>query len=147
MKIGLDIGRVRVGVAVSDPSARMALPSETLERAGGKAEKRVLELIIEHGADELVVGLPLGDTGQVTEQCEDIERFCHRIARRSPVKIVMVDEYASSADAEELTAAYGRRREGKKGMIDAVAASIILQAYLDGNVKGLAFKGSVSPQV
>lgn len=128
--LALDVGTVRVGTALS--SGILAQPHQTFERAQGVAEKEILSLIAERQIEILVVGLPLGDNGERTRQCDDVERFVRRLTRRAKVSIVFVDEYASSATAAERLRESGRGRKSvASGTLDAGAAAVILQDYLD----------------
>jgi putative Holliday junction resolvase len=131
--IGLDVGEVRVGVSVSNPERTLALPVGIFERAKGEAERAIINLLESQGVSTLIVGLPLSDDGGENEQCEKTRRFCRRIERRCEVSIEFIDEFLSSVEAKQ------RLKESsikevvarKKGIIDAVAATILLQAYLD----------------
>ena len=137
--IGLDVGDARVGIALGDDTVRTASPFKTVSRGNGAAEREILELIQSQAAQKLVVGLPLSEDGAANAQCEKVKAFCRRIERRSSVKIHYVDEYLSSVEAEEklkdsrprLKKTQKIRSKYEKGLIDAVAASIILQSFLD----------------
>jgi putative Holliday junction resolvase len=131
--IGLDVGEVRVGVSVSNPERTLAVPVGVFERAKGAAERQIIELVERDGVQTLVVGLPLSDDGQENEQCEKVRRFCRRIERRCSVSIEFIDEYLTSVEARQRLKQTGKKETvaRKKGIIDAVAATILLQAYLD----------------
>ena len=138
MILGLDIGDSRVGVASCEDSSGIATPLITLERANGAAEKELLRLIAVHSVKVLVAGLPLSEDGTRSPQCESVEKFCRRISKRVAVEVRFIDEYSSTAEAEERfrESRVGRSRkksaqERHKGVIDALAAAIILQSYLD----------------
>ena len=126
--IGLDVGDVRVGVAVY--KAGIILPKDTYLRAQGEAERKILELIAEISPAQIVVGMPYGDNGERTEQSEKTERFCQRLRRRTMVPVTTIDEYGSSGAAHDLLA-HKPARTRKGGMIDAQSASIILQSFID----------------
>lgn len=138
MILGLDIGDSRVGVASSEDNSGVATPLVTLERANGVAEKELLRLIAAHSIKTLVAGLPLSEDGKRSPQCESVEKFCRRIMKRASVEVLYLDEYGSTSEAEER---FRESREGRsrkksaeerhKGVIDALAAAIILQSYLD----------------
>ena len=132
--LGLDVGDVRVGVALSDLSALIASPFATYDRAQGRAEKAILELCQNRNVSIIVVGLPLNDDNSKNEQCLKVENFCRRLLKRVALEIHYVDEYASSVDAEERLAVSRGRKNGRgraKGELDAAAAAIILQTFLD----------------
>ena len=129
--LGLDVGDVRVGVALSDPSALIASPLDTFLRAKGHAEQEVIKLINARAIKTVVVGLPLDEAGNSTKQGEKIKNFCRRLQKRVSVEIVFVDEYCSSIEAESHIKLYKKRKQQGKGVIDQISASIILQSYLD----------------
>ena len=131
--IGLDVGTKRVGIAISDPQCRYALPQKTVLRARGAAEAEILKLIAAHGVLLIVAGLPLGRDGSRNDQCLKVENFCRRLKKRANVEIAYVDEHLSSEDAKDKLRSAGRRQIAPEE-IDAVAASIILQGYLDEGV-------------
>jgi putative Holliday junction resolvase len=127
--IGIDVGTVRVGCAIADPTARIPFPVATWLRAAYEAEKNILGLIEERAASLLVVGLPLDDSGQRTDTCEMVEAFVRRIAKRSTIAIVYVDEAFSSLEAAEKLRQGARKAES----LDAYAACLILTRYFDLN--------------
>ncbi len=137
MHLSLDIGQARVGVALSDRDGRLARAYETFPRAQGRAESLILELLEEQKVGKIVIGLPLGEGGQYTEQCEDVARFARRLSRRTDLPLIFVDEYLSSERAKKRLDIQGSPTQEirKKGVIDAQAASIILQEFLDGIAK------------
>lgn len=130
--LGLDIGRARIGVSMSDPLGLIASPSDTYRRSKGAAEAAILRLIEEHSITTVVAGLALDEHGEETESSRDARGFCRRLARRAKVEIVFVDEYGSSIEAQDrLNSASGRKASLEKGVVDRCAASIVLQTYLD----------------
>ena len=125
--IGVDVGTVRVGVATADPTVRIPFPVGIWPRAQYEAEKNLLKLIDERKGTLLVVGLPLDEDGNRTKICENIEAFVRRLAKRTPIKIVYIDEAFSSVEAsEKLSQAASTARR-----VDAAAACLILQRYFD----------------
>lgn len=128
--LGIDVGTKRVGIAITDPDGRYALPHKTVLRAQGAAEAEILKLIASHRVHIVVVGLPLGRDGSKNDQCLKVQNFCRRLKKRVNVEIVYVDEHLSSEEAKEKLRSTGRRSVASEE-IDAVAASIILQCYLD----------------
>ena len=129
--IGLDVGDIRVGVAVSDPLSVIATAYGTYVRAKGEAERKILQLIQERSPRALVVGLPLSKEGKRTAQCERVERFVKRLERRAKVSIIYIDEYLSSEQAKEILRARGAGpRACEAGAVDSTAAALILQDFL-----------------
>jgi putative Holliday junction resolvase len=133
--LALDYGQRRIGVAVSDPTRTIAQPLPTLVRRRGRRPPyaRILETIEEWGVEEIVVGLPLLPSGDEGPMAEEVREFADGLARRSGLPVEFWDERLSSAHSErelarlELPAT--ARKE--KGRVDAMAAVIILQAYLN----------------
>lgn len=131
--VGIDVGTVRVGCAIADPQVRIPFPVGVWPRAQYQAEKSLLNLIQERGVTTIVVGLPLDRHGQRTEICQKIEDFVRRLAKRTPVKIVYVDEAFSSLEASEKLSQAASTSQG----VDAFAACLILDRYFELNPKDL----------
>jgi putative Holliday junction resolvase len=131
--IGLDVGEVRVGVSVSNPERTLAVPLGVFERARGVAEREVIKLVHRDAIELIVLGLPLSDDGSENPQCERIRNFGRRLQKRCDAEIQYSDEFLSSVEAKRRLREAGKKEEvaRKKGIIDAVAATILLQAYLD----------------
>lgn len=125
----------RIGLAVSDPTGTVATPLETLQRRAGKRpplatmEKLGRELSVEH----VVVGLPLDLQGEETEWCAEVRSVGERLADRLGVPVSFVDERMTSVRAERAVRSVGLRKQERerKERIDAAAAQLILQAWLD----------------
>lgn len=128
----LDVGDVRIGVAISR-SGVIAEPLATIERIGRSQTLNELQSIIEaNRITTLVVGIPLLEGGGEGEQAEKSRAFARSLQRRMPtVKITFQDERYTSAEAREIAGKRAAPGE-KKGLVDRIAAAIILQAFLDG---------------
>lgn len=133
--LGIDFGLKRVGLALSDPAGSMAFPRETIVRTTKDALfARLLEVIATEGVERIVVGMPTGMDGQVTETTRQVRNFIERLKRRTDVPVETTDERLTSFQAEDdLWAAGVNLRKGKKNKekIDQQAAVRLLQAYLD----------------
>ena len=133
--LGIDFGLKRVGLAVSDPTGTVATPLETIKRRGGKrAPVAKLERIgRELGVEHLVVGLPLSLKGHETDWCANVRRVGEDLANRLGIPVSFVDERMTSVRAERTVRSIGlkKRDREQKGRIDAAAAQLILQAWLD----------------
>ncbi|MBX7144272.1 MAG: Holliday junction resolvase RuvX [Oligoflexia bacterium] len=135
--LGLDVGDKRVGVALCDELEILASPFDTFDRAQGRAEQEILRLIAERRVVGLVVGIPLSEDGSSNEQCLKVENFCRRLKRRLNLDIFFVDEYASSLEAEAKLARSSKQKGTRaKAAIDAAAAAIILQEFLNKRRQG-----------
>ncbi len=121
---------------MSDPTGTIAQPLPTLKRRKGKRPpfKAITELADEHGVEALVMGLPLASSGEETAWTAEVRSVAEELGRRLEVPVHYVDERFTSARAEkalgELQLTRSKRRE--KGRVDAAAAVLILQAWLDG---------------
>ena len=126
--LALDVGDRRVGVALADSQIKIAVPYGYLERSD-KIIQQITELMLDHGIDTLVIGYPRNQSGEATKQTESVEQFAEELAEiEIDADLVFQDESLSSVEAERRL---GRVKD--KGEIDAEAASIILQDYLEQN--------------
>ena len=131
--IALDIGDKRVGVAVSDPFNTFALPAETYWRTkNADADAEALAKIArEKGAGRIVCGLPLNFDGSESVQTEKTKRFVEKLREKTDIEIVFEDERFTTMEAERVLISGGVRRENRKKAIDSIAASYILEGYLN----------------
>ena len=131
--IAFDIGDKRIGVAVSDPFNTFALPGETYVRTGNAAaDARALARMAEEmGAGRIVCGLPLNADGSDSAQTEKTRRFAALLAENTAIPVVFEDERFTTTEAERVLIAGGVRREKRKESIDSIAASYILEGYLN----------------
>lgn len=127
--IGLDVGEKRIGVAVADTGVRIAVPFMTIEVDGNEIAA-IHELVIRERADTIVVGYPRNQQGEATAQTKYVEQFTERL-NEGDAKIVFQDESLTSVIAEQRLAA--QKKPYTKGDIDAQAAAIILQDYVEAN--------------
>ena len=134
-KIGLDVGDVRIGVAVSDLMGLCANPRETYVRKKEDADADIayfVEYARREDADAFVVGLPRNMDGSEGPRAEITRAFGDALAERSGLPVIYVDERLTTVSAERLLIGADVRRDKRKKVIDKVAATIILQSYLDG---------------
>lgn len=125
--ISLDVGQKRIGVAVADVSIRIAVPFQTIE-VDGKELEAIAEVVIQEDADTIVVGYPRNQMGESTTQTSYVETFAKQLEDIAPT-IVFQDESLTSVLAEEQLKAH--KKPYTKADIDAAAAAIILQDYLE----------------
>ncbi len=133
VRIGVDVGTARIGVSRSDAHAMLATPVETVARAStGDADiRRILEIARDIDPIEIVVGLPLALSGRRTASTEDAAGFAARLAAASTLPVRLVDERLSTVSANSALRSSGKKQKGSRGVIDQVAAVIILQHALD----------------
>lgn len=130
VRLGVDVGRARVGIAVCDRDGLLATPVATLARAD--ADERAFRLLVdEHDPTEIVVGLPLSLGGGDTASTTDAREFAAAVAGWVGLPVRLVDERLSTVSAQRALHAAGRRTKGSRPVIDQVAAVIILQNALD----------------
>jgi len=129
--IGFDFGERRIGVAVGETGARIASPLGAIEESANDARFREIEkLVREWRPAGFVVGLPRHADDSEHAIARLAEKFARRLRARYHVPVMMVDETLTSATAEaQLRGA--RTRAGRKGDVDALAATLILQSFLD----------------
>ncbi len=130
--MGLDVGDKTIGVAVSDLMGLTAQGVKTVKRVGKKKDIEVLkEIIKEKQVNKIVSGLPKNMNGTLGPQGEKVIKFCEILEEETGIKIEYWDERLSTVAAERTLIQGNVRRENRKGVIDMVAAVIILQGYLD----------------
>jgi putative Holliday junction resolvase len=128
--VSLDVGEKRIGVAVGDSGVRIAVPFDTIEADGSEIE-RIKNVVIDEKADVVVVGYPRNQSGEATAQTAYVESFAKRLGDIAPA-IAFQDESLTSVMAEQRLQSY--KKPYSKGDIDALAAAIILQDYMEQNI-------------
>lgn len=130
--LGLDVGDRRIGVAVSDATGVLASPVSTLARVGPKKDPQaVAALVREHGAAAIVVGLPRNMDGTIGRQAEKVQAFADALKPVVRVPIHYWDERLTTVEAEQILIERDVSRQRRKGLVDQVAAVLILQGFLD----------------
>lgn len=134
VRLGIDVGAVRVGVARSDPSGVLATPVETVARdaARGTDLARIVDLVVEYCVVEVIVGLPCGLSGKDGDASAQARKYAVAIARRvRPVPVRVVDERLSTVTAERALREAGVKGRRRRPVVDQAAAVVILQSALD----------------
>lgn len=130
--LALDVGDKRIGVAVGEAEVRLASPLTTISRASEPEDvDAVLGLAAEQGAGTIVVGLPLSLSGRMGAQAKSVAHFAKVLASRASVPVETVDERYSTVQAERLLTEGGVKASRDRARVDAAAATVILQSYLD----------------
>jgi len=128
----LDIGDKRIGIAVSDPFNSYALPVETYHRKNLKTDlDKICWYIKEKMATALVCGLPVNFDGTPSIQTKKAEFFINKLKERLNVVIHTVDERCSTCEAEDTLIEQGKNRQERKQFVDSLAATTILQGFLN----------------
>lgn len=130
--MALDVGDVRIGVALSDPLGIIAQPHSVITAKSPQADaEAVKHLIDETGTKWLVVGVPLNKEGKPGPQAEKVLGFVKLLRQVLGIEIALQDERFTTAEAQRGLIAAGVRRQARKGLVDKIAAQRILQTYLD----------------
>jgi putative Holliday junction resolvase len=130
--IGVDYGKRRIGIAVSDSDADIAFPLETIEISGVKAAaRRIAVLCEEQGVSEIVVGLPLNMNGSEGQMAAEARTFGERLNQRGNCPVHMWDERLTTAGIEKTLIEADVSRRKRRQVRDKLAAQQILQGYLD----------------
>ena len=130
--LGLDVGDVRIGIAVSDETRLIATPHSVYTRVGWGPDVKHIQRIYAEARGALVVcGLPRNMDGSVGFQAEKVMAFAEQL-RKAGLPVVFQDERLSTVSAHQALIEGGMRRDSRKGTVDKVAAAVILQSYLDG---------------
>ena len=131
VRLGIDPGDARVGVARSDPTGFLATPVETLRRGKGDLA-RIARLVREDEAVEVVVGLPRSLSGGEGPAAAKVRAYAARLAERvAPVPVRLVDERLTTVSAEAMLRDRGRKGQQRRAVVDQAAAVMILQHALD----------------
>lgn len=149
VRLGVDVGKARVGVARSDPDGLLAVPVETVARTDAAAG-RIAALAVEHGAFEVLVGLPVSLAGNETSSTDDARAFARELATSTGLPIRLVDERLSTVSAHAALRDSGRSQRSSRRIVDQVAAVVLLQQAIDvekstGNPTGALLSDSQEP--
>jgi putative Holliday junction resolvase len=134
--LGLDLGDVRIGVAISDPDGRLAVPLGTVHTGAPTDLKAIAALVREHGVELVVVGLPLRMSGEVGSRAAHAERFAEALRAVLDAPVVLHDERLSTVEAERVLREAGAGGRERRRVVDRSAATVILQSYLDAHPRG-----------
>ena len=130
--LGLDVGDVRIGVAISDEIGFAAHPLCTITRKNRKTDLAVIcDLINTHQVDAVVIGLPLMLSGEIGIQAEKVQKFASRLKQEARIPIHLWDERLTTVEAEDILRDAGKPRKKQRQVIDQVAAVLILDEYLN----------------
>ena len=135
--IAIDIGTVRIGMAIADPDTNIAMPLTTIHiRHSDDPYREIADIIAQHGSTRIVVGWPLELDGSEGAAIKRTKGFLQRLKTVAPhIKIARQDERLSSVAAENALQAMQTTGSQKKNKVDAIAASLILQMFLDKKCK------------
>ena len=131
--IGLDVGDVRIGVAKCDPLGILATALEVIDRNVIDPIERIKEILSDEGTRKIVVGMPKSLDGTKNIQAEKVEKFISEMKEKiERIEVITVDERYTTTEAEHYLKNYSKKNgKERRKVVDMVAASIILQKYLD----------------
>lgn len=131
VRLGVDVGDVRIGIARSDPSGFLATPVETVARGAGDLA-RIRQIALDEGAFEVVVGLPRSLSGGEGPAAAKVRAYASRLAGAlDQVPVRLCDERLSTVTAETILRAQGKKGQKRRAVVDQAAAVVILQSALD----------------
>jgi putative Holliday junction resolvase len=130
--LAVDFGERRIGLAVSDPTGTIASPAGHILRRPGKRPPiaEIVRRAEELGARGLVIGLPLDETGEETPRAAEVRRIAAELERRTGLPVELLDERFTTAAALRAVREMGGSTKGRKGDVDALAATVLLQHAL-----------------
>lgn len=145
VRLGIDVGAARVGVARCDPDGMLAVPVETVPR-GESSVARIAALAVEYDAIEILVGLPVSLAGRDTASTTDARAFAAEVATASGRVVRLVDERLSTVSAHAALRGAGRSQRSSRRMVDQVAAVVFLQQAIDVEKSTGSPAGALLPQ-
>lgn len=131
--MGIDFGEARIGIAISDPEARIAMPLTTLQRVSDQqAIERIRQLAEQETVDRIVIGEPRNMDGSLGQAARRVQSFRRKLMAEIPLPCDLTDEVLTSVEARERLAEAGIDANRFPERIDQLAAQILLEQYLDG---------------
>ena len=145
MRLGIDPGSARIGVARSDPGGLLATPLATVPRGPGDLE-RLARLVLEHDAVEVIVGLPTSLSGRAGTAAAAARAFAQALAGRLvPIPVRLVDERFTTVLAHDALRQGGKDARARRQVVDQAAAALLLQSALDAERAGGRPPGEIVP--
>lgn len=135
--LGLDVGDKRIGVALSDPGGILASPLIIIERRDDVLDvKAIIDIVVQNEVGQIIIGLPRAMSGRVGQQAEKVQAFAALLCSDTQVPVDFRDERLTTVQAKRSMQVSGSRKT--RGRDDAVAATLILQSYLEERQEGIA---------
>lgn len=135
VRLGVDVGKARIGVARCDPDGMLAVPVETVARTDSALE-RLRDLAAEYSPIEWVVGLPFNLKGEETPSTADARAFAAALLEATQIPVRLVDERLTTVSAQAMLHSAGRNTKNSRAVIDQVAAVVLLQYTVDYERRG-----------
>src|SRR5207248_1868781 len=140
--LGLDFGRARIGVAISDELQLLAHPLETIQ-ANQQPAARIAEIVRERKIDHVVAGVPRRMNGQIGPAATEVLQFVEKLRAILPCPVITWDERLTTVAAQRALREAGKNTRETRGYIDQVAAQMILQSYLDRRAANVESKSDL----
>ncbi|MEA2101199.1 MAG: Holliday junction resolvase RuvX [Thermodesulfobacteriota bacterium] len=133
MKImGIDYGTKRIGIAISDPWGSMSLPLETIQVKKDQSHmQQIQQIVLDYEIEQIVLGMPYNMDGSTGPMAERVKEWSNCLRQTTGLEIVLWDERLSSFEAHDLLTRHNVPKKKHKDVKDKIAASLILQSYLD----------------
>ncbi len=138
--LGIDYGTRRIGISLSDPLQIIAQPYETIEN-GPRTLLCICQMIASEDVELVVVGMPLNLKGEKGQKAKEVERFVKELANVTTTDVMVWDERFTTSMAHQTLLDMGTKREERrnnKGRVDAMAAALLLQSFLDSRKRSLS---------
>lgn len=130
--MGVDYGSKRIGIAISDPGCIMAHPIQTIQvKPDDSHVREIIQIARSYQVERVVVGLPYNMDGSLGFKGEEVLAWGHELERMTGLPVIFWDERLSTSEAHDMLMNLNVRGKKRKGIVDKIAASIILQGYLD----------------
>ncbi len=129
--MSIDYGKIRIGIAMSDPLKIIARPLEVIDNSGEAIFDRIVRISQENQVEKIIIGLPLNLKGEETLRSMEVREFAAELQERITVAIEFWDERYSSIEADEVLKELGYSIEQSRKVIDKIAAAVILKNYLE----------------
>ncbi len=132
--IGVDPGEKHIGIAISDPTGTIASPLAVLKHISRLIDAAAIaNLACEHKAEMVVIGKPISEEGLPTPQGRHVERLAKAIQEQCDIPVCFWDESLTTQDARQTSILMGTSRKKRRGHLDEIAATILLQSFLEAN--------------
>jgi putative Holliday junction resolvase len=131
VRVGVDVGTVRIGVARSDRDGLLATPLQTIDRQDSDSVQQLIGLSKELDAIEFILGLPLSLSGSHTASTEDALAIAREVSRNTEIPVRLIDERLTTVSAHSAMRSVGKNQKQTRSVIDQIAAVMILQHALD----------------
>jgi putative Holliday junction resolvase len=136
--LALDPGSRRIGVAISDPTGKIALPVMVISRVGNGHMEQLSKLVVERSVDEVVVGLPKTLRGEEGSSAEEARAFVRELEERLNLPVHVFDERFTTVEAQTALRRGGMKEERQRSLVDKLAATLLLQSFLDARAAAQA---------